>query len=314
MLYSDLLQEYLLELKLKNYSLRTVETYELGNRKFLQQFKAENSRLPTVAEVRPVHYKHLIASMLDSGLKPSYINNVLKSNKCFWQYLINEGLAKASPLENIKLLKEEKPAFTVFSSAEAKAMLAVWHFDSYLSARNKCILATFLDTGIRVSELLALRNEDITDDFIRVHGKGNKWRVLPLSDHLRLLFLKYTRIKDKHFSGLRNYSDAPRKLDDNFFLGKTGKRIATAATIQLMIKDTAVRANVSNAVRCSPHSLRHFWAITQLTAGQDITTISKLLGHESLKTTQMYLSHMTTDDFLSNAKKVSTLRVLQERK
>lgn len=314
MLYSDLLQEYLLELKLKNYSLRTVETYELGNRKFLQQFKAETSRLPTVAEVRPVHYKHLIASMLDSGLQPSYINTVLKSNKCFWQYLITEGLAKSSPLDSIKLLKQDTPCFSVFSTAEANRMLAVWNFSTFLSARNKCIIATFLDTGIRLAELLKLKNEDISEDYIRVFGKGKKWRVLPLSDSLKLLFLKYRRIRDQHFSTLRNYSNAPRKLDDNFFLGKTGKKINTSATIQLMVKETAKRAHVSTAVRCSPHTLRHFWAITQLTAGQDIHTISKLLGHNSIKTTEIYLSHMASDDFLNNAKKVSTLQVLQERK
>lgn len=310
MLYSQLLAEFLLDLKLQNYSGRTMETYLRNNQLFISFYKQQYGSEPMLEKVTRLHYKLFISEMMDAGRKSSYINMVIKCNKIFWNYLVREGIIAKSPLVDINQLKEEKTVLTTFTDAEVKRMLNVWKFDSYLGARNKCIIAVLTDCGIRVSELLRIEDADIADNYIKIHGKGNKWRVVPVSDTLKFYLIKYQRIRDNHFSKLRNYNGATRILDSNLFLAKTGKRIKTAASIELIIKNTAKKANVREVVRASPHTLRHYWSIKNLQMNQDIYTISKILGHQNLRVTSTYLSSITDDQVINKALQTSPLDAL----
>ena len=179
--YERLVKEYLLELKLENYSKRTIESYEQHHRKFIDYYRKEISSPILIEEVSKIHYKLFISFLLDCQLKSSYINAILKTHKAFWNYLVAEKVVRVSPLETIRLLKETKPLLTTFNDKEVKDMLNVWKFDTYLGARNKCIIALLADTGIRVSELLNLKDTDLAENYIRILGKGSKWRVVPIS-------------------------------------------------------------------------------------------------------------------------------------
>lgn len=186
-------------------------------------------------------------------------------------------------------------------------MLNVWKFDTYLGARNKCIIALLADTGIRVSELLNLKDTDLAENYIRILGKGSKWRVVPISSELNYFITRYRRIRDSHFYTLRNYHGKTRKLDEQLFLGKTGRKIKTVTNIELILKETGKRAGVRATVRCSPHTLRHYWTVKNLQMGQDIFTISKMLGHSKLDTTKIYISSITDEQLVDKAVKTSPL-------
>ncbi|MGO2892603.1 tyrosine-type recombinase/integrase [Enterococcus devriesei] len=310
MLCKELLKEYLLDLKLRNYSKRTIETYEQQVTKFLEFYSKTFNEDAHVQKVKKLHYKMFIGSLLDRNLMETYINAILKGNKSFYSYAVEEGLIRESPLKDIKFLKEQKKVLVAFSDNEVLNMINVWNFSSFLNARNKVIIATLLDTGIRVSELINLKNEDIKSNYISVLGKGNKWRVVPLSNELEYLINKYIRIRDNHFKKLRTYYGRNRVLEDYLFLGKSGKGIKTVTNIELVIKDTAKKANVRPDVRASPHTFRHYYSLKNLQQGQDIFTISKILGHNNINTTKIYLGSITNEQVIEKAVATSPLSCL----
>lgn len=306
----QLVKEYLLELRLENYSKRTIETYQQHITKFMDFYRAEIDNDLSVRNINRVHYKLFIAKLLDNSLKATYINAILKSNKALWNYLVLERVVKTSPMEQIKLLKENKQALTTFNDKEIKNMLNVWKLDTYLGARNRAIIAVFADTGIRVSELINIKDYDLNEQYIRVLGKGSKWRVVPVSHELSYLLTKYQRIRDNHFKTIRNRNGKVRELDDNLFLGKTGKRIKTVASIESIITQTGLKAKVRESVRCSPHTFRHYYTIKNVQLGQDLFTISKLLGHNKIDTTKIYIQSITDEQLISKAIKFSPLNNL----
>ncbi|CAD5902534.1 tyrosine-type recombinase/integrase [Carnobacterium maltaromaticum] len=307
MQFERVLIEYLLELKLQNYSKRTIESYHSHNQKFIKFYEGEFKENPTVYNISRMHYKRFISELIDNDLKATYINTILKSSKAFWQYLIREQIVKENPLMQIKLLKENKAVVTTFNDDEIKRMLNACKFETYLGARNKCIIAVLVDTGIRVSELIAIKNSDISEKYIKILGKGNKWRVVPISNQLNYFLIKFRRIRDKHFSKMRNRYGNDRILDDELFLSKTGKKLKSVENIEIMIRDIGCEVNVRKTVRCSPHTFRHYWTVKNLQNNQDIYTISKLLGHSKLNTTQIYINSITNEQLIEKAVLTSPL-------
>lgn len=306
--YERVLKEFLLELKLQNYSKRTIETYQQHHNKFIKFYKKEIDETIIISDIERVHYKLFIAELLDCDFKASYINSIIKSHKSFWSYLLRENVVEEHPLINIKLLKEDEKILTTFNDDEVKRMLNYWKFETYLGARNKCMIAVMVDTGIRVSELINIKDEDITENYIRIFGKGNKWRVVAISSELSYYLTRYKRIRDTHFYKLRNRNGKKRILDEHFFLDKTGKRIQTPSTIQLIVTETGRRTGVRKSVRCSPHTFRHYWTVKNLENGQDLFTISKLLGHSKLDTTKIYIRSITSEQLVEKALQTSPLK------
>lgn len=309
--YQRLLEEFLLELKLQNYSKRTIGTYQLHHKKFIEFYIREfDSPKINISDVLKVHYKMFISDLLDLNLKTTYINAILKSHKSFWSYLVNEQVVKENVMVSIKLLKEDKKILTTFNDDEVKRMLEYWKFDNFISARNKCIIALLADTGIRVSELIGIKEEDVTEKYIRIFGKGNKWRVVAISNELTYFLIRYKRIRDRYFYTIRNRNGKKRVVDEQLFVGKTGKRLETVSTIQQMVSRTGKQVGVRKVVRCSPHDFRHYWTIKNLESGQDIFTISKLLGHSKLDTTKIYISSITSEQLVNKALKTNPLSTL----
>ncbi|MFW7418828.1 tyrosine-type recombinase/integrase [Vagococcus fluvialis] len=305
--YERLLKEFLLELKLQNYSKRTIETYQLHHKKFLTFYKKEFGSPIIISNVLKIHYKMFIGELLDLELKTTYINAILKSHKTFWSYLLREQVVEENPLETIKLLKEDRKVLTTFNDGEVRRMLDYWRFDNYISARNKCIIAVLLDTGMRVSELINIKDDNVTEKYIKVLGKGNKWRIVAISNELSYFLTRYKRIRDIYFYNIRNRYGKRRIVDEHLFLGKTGQRLESVATIQLMISKTGKEVGVRDIVRCSPHTFRHYWTIKNLENGQDLFTISKLLGHSKLDTTKIYINSITSEQLVEKAIKTNPL-------
>ncbi len=305
--YERLLEEFLLELKLQNYSKRTLETYQLHHKKFLKFYTEEFGSPIIVSDVLKIHYKMFISELLDLDMKTTYINAILKSHKSFWSYLVNEQVVKENIMTSIKLLKEDRKVLTTFNDDEVKKMLDYWKFDTFITARNKCIIALLVDTGIRVSELIGIKEEDVTEKYIRIFGKGNKWRVVAISSELSYFLTRYKRIRDSYFYSIRNRNGKKRVVDEQLILGKTGKRLETVSTIQQIVSVTGKNVGVREVVRCSPHTFRHYWTIKNLENGQDLFTISKLLGHSKLDTTKIYISSITSEQLVDKALKTNPL-------
>ncbi|WP_258871444.1 tyrosine-type recombinase/integrase, partial [Halobacillus trueperi] len=223
----------------------------------------------------------------------------IKSLRAFYVYLFEEEHVTMNVMKKIKFLKEEVPVIKTFTDKEVARMLDVYDFKTYLNARNKVIIAMFVDTGIRLSELITLQTEWVYDTNLSVYGKGKKWRHVPISLMLKKYMIRYDRIKEKYFS--------KKNLEyGNYILSRNGKQLTTVA-IESVVRDAGKKAGVREDIRCSPHTLRHYSIQSNLRNGLDLYSCSKIAGHENIQITKRYLQGLETENIIEMAQKSSPL-------
>lgn len=298
MLLKDLQKEFTFDLQIKNYSKRTIETYN-WNLDQLTSYLLEQNDISEVEDVSSLHIKKLIQYQIEMGNKSNYINTIIKSLRAFYSYLVSEEYVALNIMSKIKLLKEDKVVIKTFTDKEVARMIDANDFKSYLSARNKVILCTFIDTGVRMSELIGIQSELVNDTNIKVFGKGAKWRYVPVSLMLRKYMIRYERIREVYFKD-------KRLEHGNYFLSRNGKPLTTVQ-IQNIVREAGVKANVREDVRCSPHTLRHYSIQSNLRNGLDLYSCSKIAGHENILITKKYLLGIEAENILEIAKKSSPL-------
>ena len=291
----EFLREYLLDCKIRNLSQQTIKNKRIQNKVAINYFEYEFG-ITKLGKVKKVHVKAYLNNKLESDCKASTINTHLKILKSFFAYGVEEGYISVNPAETIKLLKREKAIFTVFNDNEIVNMVKYWKGTTYTATKNKLMISLFVDTGIRVGELCSLLIENVEDDHIKVHGKGNKWRIVPISFQLRKLMMKYERKR-------KEVLEKNNKELDYYFFNQHKHKYESVSPIQKMIKYTAQKVKVRSSVRTSPHTLRHYYAIKSLSLGTPITQLSKNLGHESIRTTEIYLSQITNEQVISEQMK-----------
>lgn len=291
----EFLREYLLDCKIRNLSQQTIKNKRIQNKVAINYFEYEFG-ITKLGKVKKVHVKAYLNNKLESDCKASTINTHLKILKSFFAYGVEEGYISVNPAETIKLLKREKAIFTVFNDNEIVNMVKYWKGTTYTATKNKLMISLFVDTGIRVGELCSLLIENVEDDHIKVHGKGNKWRIVPISFQLRKLMMKYERKR-------KEVLEKNNKESVYYFFNQHKNKYESVSPIQKMIKYTAQKVKVRSSVRASPHSIRHYYAIKSLSLGTPITQLSKNLGHESIRTTEIYLSQITNEQVISEQMK-----------
>lgn len=204
--------------------------------------------------------------------------------KSFFNYLIFEGYIKESPISNIEAPKQEKKLPVVLTEDEIKNLINSFDLNHGFGQRNKTIIEILYGTGIRVSELVNLKLSNIffKENIIKVIGKGNKERFVPLgeiaSDEMKIY------IND------RNQLKIDSKSSDVLFLNRYGRRL-TRSMIFKIISDASKRIGLDKKI--SPHTLRHSFATHLIKNGADLRTIQLILGHESITTTEIY-THLDT--------------------
>ncbi|MFJ5623398.1 tyrosine-type recombinase/integrase [Peribacillus loiseleuriae] len=298
MLITDLVKEFTFELQIKNYSKRTIETYNYNIGQLISYLKEEQDIIE-IDDVSSIHIKKFIQYQLEIGNKSNYINTIIKALRAFYNYLVSEEYISLNILSKIKLLKEDKVIIKTFTDKEVAKMIEAYDFKTYLNARNKVIIAMFVDTGIRMSELINLQTGWINETNLKVLGKGAKWRYVPISLMLRKYMIRFERIKEVYFK---------KKIleHDNYFLSRNGNPL-TSVQIQNVVRNAGKKANVREDVRCSPHTIRHYSIQSSLKNGLDLYSCSKIAGHENILITKRYLQGIETENILEMATKTSPL-------
>lgn len=296
MLLKDLLTEFLFNCQCRKLSDRTTNNYKKQINYLLNFLEEQN--ITEIEGVLPQHIKQFLIAMKQKGRTSNYQNDLLKAFKVFFKYCYNEKYIDKIITEKIKNAKMEKVIIRTFSDEELKRMIKYYNKMDFLTFRNKVIVSMLIDTGIRLSELLNLTEEQIKFDYIIINGKGNKQRVVPKSPQLSMLLIKYLNIR-KSFFYCRN-------TPNNIFLSRNAKPLS-AEMISRIVKEAAKHSNVSKDIRVSPHTFRHTYAQYQLKNGLDIYTLSRLLGHESISVTQIYLNGIRDTQILCQAQKTSPL-------
>ena len=280
-------QEYL-QLE-KNYSLHTITAY--GNDLlFFQEFLKNNFDQELLEEVNYSMIRSWIVSMVDTGISNSSINRKIASLKAFYKFLLKTKQIESSPLLKHKSLKTPKILQIPFSENELDIVLNNLKFpESYEGIRDKLIIDLFYTTGVRRAELINLKmqNVDLHSGTLKVLGKRNKERIVPIIPILASQIKLYLSER----SHLESIKDA-----DYFFLLLKGVKLNDSFVYRLI---NHYFSHVSEKVKKSPHILRHTFATHLLNNGADLNSVKELLGHASLASTQVY-----THSSLSELKKI----------
>lgn len=276
--------------------------YRLGT--FAELMNAEHSDI-AVEEITPRHIKRYIASRQELGAESNNtINNNIATLKVFFNFAVEEGVISESdnPMLRIKNLKEAQRVLITFNDAEVKRIISSVSESNYTNMRNKLILIFLFETGVRVSELCDIRNDDISRGYILIRGKGDKERLVYISKTMRKYMRKYENYREERFKHKLSY-----EIDDNYFLDPSAQGLYRS-TINRILRKHCKMAEVREEVRCSPHDCRHYFAQKQLRNGIDIYTLSRLLGHYDTQITAKYLRGLAQDDVLDIGRKHSPLR------
>jgi len=298
MLLKDLSEEFKFNCQCRKLSEKTTSNYN-KQVNYLLRYLEDEHNVTQLEDVKPQQIKQFLIMMQKKGRKPQYINDLLKAFKCFFKYLQEEEYTTDLITEKIKNVKQPKVIIQTFTDDEVKRMVQFYSGNDYLNIRNRTILCLFFDTGIRLNELITLRDEQIHDDYILIHGKGDKERVVPKSPYLAKCLFKYQIVK-------KSYFEYKTLKYDNTFLSKNGKPL-THEAIERMVRVTGKECKVNSNIRCSPHTCRHTFAQMQLKNGLDIYALSRIMGHESISITQRYLEGLKDRDVLVAGTKTSPL-------
>lgn len=299
MLARECLEEFKVECDLRKLSPRTTKSYCNSTSLFLHYLeKYEN--LIHLESIRHQQIKKYIQYLLSKKLSASYINGILKCLRAFFKYASSEGYIPINPATKVSWLREGTVLIKTFTDEEVASLLEAFDFSSYLSARNKVILAIAFDTGARNSEICNILESDILDNVIIIHGKGNKERHVPLTPYLKKVIMKYLRIK-------RVYFDDKCIPYRNLLLSRTGRPLTKEAT-EHVFRQAEATADIRDEIRCSPHTARHYYAQANLRNGLDVYSLSRLLGHENINITKRYLQSLQDASIVEMAVHTSPLR------
>lgn len=297
MLLSAIRDEFVFHCQCRKLSPRTIRNYE-KQIDYLLRFLQQEHSIASIEDVSPRHIKEFLHNMLKAGRTVNYVNDLLKAFKVFFRYAFEEGYTDTLLTQKLRNAKGPKTIIRTFTEHELRQMIDFYQGHDYLTIRNKVIMLILVDTGIRLSELTSLTEEQIKHDYIIIRGKGSKERVVPKSPQLSKWLIKYQAVRKSYF--------AYRIVPDHLFLSKNAKPL-TNTMIDRIVKDAGHGCGVSSDVRISAHTFRHTYAQYQLKSGLDIYSLSRLLGHENISITQTYLNGMRDREILKQAQNTSPL-------
>ncbi len=267
----------------KKYSKNTIEAYERDLLKFQEFIKKDISRI----KEEDIH--NYLKELSKENLNERSISRVISCFKSFYKFLLIDKVVTKNPMENIEIPKLKKSLPHTLTEEEVNSLLEIPLIDAF-SYRNKAMLELLYATGIRVSELVNLRLQDIDleNATVRTMGKGSKERIVPLGEYA----LRYLTIY------LQDYRSAMLKRDYNdfLFLNNHGRKMTRQGFFKI-IKSRAKEANIKKEL--SPHTLRHSFATHLLNHGADLRSIQELLGHSDISTTQIY-THISNEHLKEN--------------
>lgn len=218
---------------------------------------------------------------ISKGLNSSSQSRIISGLRSFFEFLIFEKYISQNPLRLIESPKISRKLPDTLSIEEIDLLISNLDLSKEQGERNLAIIELLYGCGIRVSELVDLKISDLffNENFIKVTGKGNKQRLIPIGNITK-------QNVNNYLQNSRNKIKVVSTFNDHVFLNRRGKNL-TRAMIFTIVKNLAKKANFSKSI--SPHTFRHSFATHLLENGADLRTIQQLLGHESITTTEIYM-------------------------
>ena len=263
----------------RGLSKNTIDNYSFDIER-LCLFLDENAIAVSPIKIGEETIQQFIYSV-SKEVNPRSQARIISGLKSFFSYLIFEDYRQDNPMELIETPKTGRKLPDTLSVEEIDALIAAIDLSSNEGERNRAMLETLYGCGLRVSELVSLKISDLFFDegFIKITGKGNKQRFVPIGN----LTQKYIRI---YKDDIRAHLDIKKGHEDTLFLNRRGSQL-TRAMLFTIIKDLATKIGLRKNI--SPHTLRHSFATHLLENGADLRSIQLMLGHESITTTEIYV-------------------------
>lgn len=270
----------------KKYSSLTIDAYKNDLSDFFQ-FIENQFDIINISDLRSEHIRSWFAYLVDQSYKPSSIKRKKATIATFYKFLLKNKIVSQNPVKFTKIPRQQKklPVFIPEQYMEVLFEKDFFQIKDYVTLRDRMIIETFYATGIRVSELIQLTDEsfDLSGSYVRVIGKGNKERLIPLLNAFINMIIYYQKVRNIFFN--------MQKTDNTFFLTNKGKKIYRRLVYQIIFLYLSSKISLSKK---SPHVMRHSLATHLLNRGADLNTIKEILGHSSLAATQIY-THNTIE-------------------
>ena len=263
----------------RGLSKNTIENYSFDIER-LCLFLTKNEIVVSPIKIGEETVQQFVYSVAKE-VNPRSQDRIISGLNSSFSYLIFEDYRVDNPLELIETPKTGRKLPDTLSVDEIDSLIFAIDLTTHEGERNRAMLETLYGCGLRVSELISLKSSDLffEEGFIKITGKGNKQRFVPISD----LTQKYIQI---YRNTIRTHITIQKGFEDTLFLNRRGKQL-TRAMIFTIIKNLAVKIDLNKTI--SPHTLRHSFATHLLENGADLRSIQLMLGHESITTTEIYV-------------------------
>ena len=278
--WQNTIKEYKMYLKIeRGLSKNTIDSYTKDLEKLCLFLKENNISISPIAIDTDI-VKQFIYEVAKK-LNPRSQARIISGLRSFFDYLVFEEYRNTNPTDLLETPKIGTKLPDTLSQNEIDALINAIDLSHPQGERNRTIFETIYSCGLRVSEAITLKNSDLffEEGFIRVLGKGNKERYVPIHESTRKYITLYQKARRSHILPQNGY-------EDTLFLNRRGKGLSRQM-IFMILKDLALKIDLKKKI--SPHTLRHSFATHLLQNGADLRAIQQMLGHESITTTEVYV-------------------------
>lgn len=264
----------------KRYSKHTIISYETDLKQF-QDFLVKQYQIEDINNANHHMVRSWLVFLFQNGISVNSINRKISCLKSFYKYLFREGLSISNPMLKVTSPKSGSKVPEFVKEKDLEMLLQNIDFgNDFEGVRNKLIIETFYSTGVRISELINIKVQDVNleEKTVKISGKRNKERLTPLSGYLANSIENYFLIRN-------NICAKQNTTSPYLFLTKQGKQTYSKLVYRIINKYLSY---VSSNTKKSPHTLRHSFATIMLNKGAELNSIKEILGHSSLAATQIY--------------------------
>ena len=262
----------------KRYSIHTLTSYQTDLVDFFDYLEAQFGKV-SLKEIDHNYVRSWLAGLKEKNLSSKSINRKISSLKSFFKYQLKIGVIETTPMTNVISPKSSKRLPVFVRESETKELMQSLNqsTEDWKTLNGKMLISIFYATGMRLSELITLKEKqiDFSRSQIKVLGKGNKERIIPVSREAMQTIREYIQVKKRDFE----------KTDDVFLVTEKGKKVYPKYAYLLVKK---ILSKTSSLDKQSPHVLRHSFATHLMNNGADLNAVKELLGHSSLASTQVY--------------------------
>lgn len=258
----------------KRFSEHTAIAYKKDLEQFLEHIGIANQ--DEFGEVSSRVIRGWIVQLMDENYESTSVNRKISALRTFYRWMMKEGIVQENPMRLVRGPKMHKRLPVFIQKKElSKERLEEFTSEGFCGERDRLMLEVFYQTGIRASELINLKDKDVHSNSIKVLGKRNKERIIPISGELHQMILSYRKLR----------TEVNHPKDDTLFVLENGKRMYPKFVYR---KIKSFLEQISDVKKKSPHVLRHTFATHMLNNGAGLEVLKEILGHANLSATQVY--------------------------